>query len=767
MSPFVRLSINTPQHNDKDPVLARDGAGKLWVSWQSYQPKADSIMARYLDGSQPGPALEISESPGINLKPAIAPAAQGGVWVAWAARRKGHWSIQARHAQDAELGPALPLAESGELLYVPALATDDAGNTWAAWEAISRRQRYIMGCRQSQSGWAAPIVLSHGTGERFRPTVCASAQGAWLAYEAFEGGQYRVYLRHWDLHGLSDPINLTLTTDWEMFPRLCPDGEGGVWAAWTVKRDVRDHRGIMDHKIEIMASHCTSDGQMRLYRNADDTQPVGYVTHLYHGLLGKEHYWGFIGRRRRPQVARTADGHVWLLYERKEDESRNAKGPDAQLLAQPLTGQGDHQAYMVDEAAYYYTINGDIPFTGGQLPFAGQIPAGQHYGDICAGTLQLDRSRPVETPPASGWSFWQPISLPEPPALPERPQITLGDKTYRLYWGDTHCHGVFSGDAEGEIDENYYWAREKSALDFVSITDNDFIYDDVLTPSAWAVLCAQAAHYDDPGRFLAISGYERSFREPIDGKDSSNHRIVLFPDYGDDGLYHHTESDADTEEKFVACMEHTDAFIYPHHPTWRIIPSSRLGGAEVCSSWDIYMHIASTIPQALQQGHRLAFIGSSDTHRIVPGMGGSLMGVWAEELTREAIFEALWARRCFATNGERLFLDVRANGIPMGAAMTCHPGSIMTITCAVKAPRTVQAARLFRDGQEIQNQAPAAREAELTFSDQLGPGQHYYYVELQLEPLPRVPMSGRGGNLQVARGDYAWSSPTWVDVEDA
>ena len=48
MSPFVRLSINTPQHNDKDPVLARDGAGKLWVSWQSYQPKADSIMARWI-----------------------------------------------------------------------------------------------------------------------------------------------------------------------------------------------------------------------------------------------------------------------------------------------------------------------------------------------------------------------------------------------------------------------------------------------------------------------------------------------------------------------------------------------------------------------------------------------------------------------------------------------------------------------------------------------------------------------------------------------
>ena len=48
-------------------------------------------------------------------------------------------------------------------------------------------------------------------------------------------------------------------------------------------------------------------------------------------------------------------------------------------------------------------------------------------------------------------------------------------------------------------------------------------------------------------------------------------------------------------------------------------------------------------------------------------MGGALTGVWAEALTREALFEALWARRCFATNGARVMLDVRVNGMPMGS----------------------------------------------------------------------------------------------------
>jgi hypothetical protein len=63
-------------------------------------------------------------------------------------------------------------------------------------------------------------------------------------------------------------------------------------------------------------------------------------------------------------------------------------------------------------------------------------------------------------------------------------------------------------------------------------------------------------------------------------------------------------------------------------------------------------------------------------------------------LTREGIMEALWARRCYATNGERIVLG---------------------------------------------------------------------YVPL--EPLPRTPLQAGRGNLRVAYGDDAWSSPIWVHVE--
>ena len=64
-----------------------------------------------------------------------------------------------------------------------------------------------------------------------------------------------------------------------------------------------------------------------------------------------------------------------------------------------------------------------------------------------------------------------------------RPEIEVKGKTYKLYWGDLHCHGNLSGDAEGEIDENYAYGRYKARLDFMAVTDNDVLYDNILTPS--------------------------------------------------------------------------------------------------------------------------------------------------------------------------------------------------------------------------------------------------------------------------------------------
>ena len=68
------------------------------------------------------------------------------------------------------------------------------------------------------------------------------------------------------------------------------------------------------------------------------------------------------------------------------------------------------------------------------------------------------------------------------------------------------------------------------------------------------------------------------------------------------------------------------------------------------------------------QGLRLSTIAASDDHRSQPGKPHwGLAAVRAPALTREAIFDALHARRTYGTTGQRILLDFRVNDAPMGS----------------------------------------------------------------------------------------------------
>ncbi|MDH5791498.1 MAG: DUF3604 domain-containing protein, partial [Candidatus Bathyarchaeota archaeon] len=75
------------------------------------------------------------------------------------------------------------------------------------------------------------------------------------------------------------------------------------------------------------------------------------------------------------------------------------------------------------------------------------------------------------------------------------------------------------------------------------------------------------------------------------------------------------------------------------------------------------------------RGLRVGFVANSDDHTCRPGLTypsggfttkGGYTGVYAKELTREALWEVLWSRRCYATTGERMILHVDVDGHMMG-----------------------------------------------------------------------------------------------------
>jgi hypothetical protein len=78
----------------------------------------------------------------------------------------------------------------------------------------------------------------------------------------------------------------------------------------------------------------------------------------------------------------------------------------------------------------------------------------------------------------------------------------------------------------------------------------------------------------------------------------------------------------------------------------------------------------STMQHGLRLGHVFGIIGSSDHHSAHPGSHGvGRLAVWANELTRDGVWEALRARRCYALTGDRIELAFSLNGAPMGSVL--------------------------------------------------------------------------------------------------
>lgn len=143
------------------------------------------------------------------------------------------------------------------------------------------------------------------------------------------------------------------------------------------------------------------------------------------------------------------------------------------------------------------------------------------------------------------------------------------------------------------------------------------------------------------------------------------------------------------------------------------------------------------------------------------GLSGALTGIYVEELTADAIFDALKKRRCFATNDSRFFVDARANGALMGEAFKSQDGNVELSLQAV-GTRPVVSATLVLDGKEIKKiKGRGTEEFHTTYQlKQLPPGRYWFYWRFeQSKDAPVLP-----GNLMVAHGHLAWSTPHYVNV---
>ncbi len=262
----------------------------------------------------------------------------------------------------------------------------------------------------------------------------------------------------------------------------------------------------------------------------------------------------------------------------------------------------------------------------------------------------------------------------------------------KLLWGDIHNHcGITYG--YGALKNAL--ARAKSHLDFCAVTGHA-MWPDIpeRTPDTAFVVDFHTAgfrklreHWDEVEKTIADANGEDFVTFQAYEMHSS--------EYGD----HHIVSPSDRlpliYRNSPAELVHdagVPALTVCHHigytPGYRGINWDKFNEAvtpliEVCSKHGCglsetapfpYYHnmgprdSRNTVYEGLRRGYHFGFVGSTDHHAGFPGSyGDGKMAVWAEEKTRESIWQAMLERRTYAVNGDRIECRFTVNGAPMGA----------------------------------------------------------------------------------------------------
>jgi hypothetical protein len=295
-------------------------------------------------------------------------------------------------------------------------------------------------------------------------------------------------------------------------------------------------------------------------------------------------------------------------------------------------------------------------------------------------TPPIQGGAPVLRPARVDWSE------PSATARVERAADPARRHGLTTLFGDIQQHSAHS-DGLGSAHEAYLRARYRYGDDFVALTDHEAFLGKRTGPGEWEYLQRVAELYDAPGQFATLYAYEwtgKAFPGP-------GHKCVYFPARGAPIV---SRDDVPEGRALVQAVRALGGFASPHHIGWTGAdePGHDDEGQplwEICSCHGCYEHVDHPLGQRgelreqmadvmLRRGHRFGFTASSDSHGLLWHHGEArkrdpyrtgLTAVQARALTREAIMEALCARRCYATSGAKILLDVRADGAPMGSAL--------------------------------------------------------------------------------------------------
>jgi hypothetical protein len=336
------------------------------------------------------------------------------------------------------------------------------------------------------------------------------------------------------------------------------------------------------------------------------------------------------------------------------------------------------------------------------------------------------------------------------------------------YFGELHFHTVFSADGGGELAAAYAYARDVLQLDLVGVTDH--------TPvEHWRETKEIDDAFDEPGRFTTLHSWEWSTPRghanvylrtpdvaagPTRAAEAEHPSHLSWPE-GTLLVPHHTNIDSSYDDPDYDGPIHWFPYDWSRrNPAIRLVEVAQCRGNfeadEVDTDWGIVTGgLGASVQDALAMGYRIGFVGGTDNHSgaptrdsLKPGEYVGLTGVYADELSRLPVWDALWNRRTFATSGVPIVGWTRIAGVELGGEATGHRGDVL-LDADLHGTAPIERVEVIGDRRVVWSAEPG--ELDVTLRD---------------VPLP-APASGSGWyylRLRQRDGHRAWFSPVWVEL---
>lgn len=363
--------------------------------------------------------------------------------------------------------------------------------------------------------------------------------------------------------------------------------------------------------------------------------------------------------------------------------------------------------------------------------------------------------------------------------------FTIGEATFQRYFGQLHSHTQYS-DGAGSLDSALAYVKalpDNANVDFVAFTDHSNYFDSKNNPNveaalydtslvkdsdpshSWATYKNTVAAFNaaNAGKMVAIAGFEMTWSGGPGHINTFNTPGIVSRN---NTTLNNKTKDAGLQAyyKLLSQTEGANSISQFNHPGttfgnfidfgyWDAVVDTRMYMVEVgngegqIGAGGYYPSYEQYI-MALDKGWHVAPTNNQDNHKGRWGNANDARDViLTDDFTEDGIYEALRARRMYATEDKNLELDYTVNGNMMGSIIDV-PEKLNFEISFNDPDRTDSIAKVelvVNSGKVAYTWDSAADLAKGSVSVELAPEYTYYFVR-----------------VTEGDGDLAVTAPVWV-----